>query len=140
MSLRNHGPIQIFVTDTYVDVIMPFGFDALKQVIQRLGGKWVPDRKVYRILPQSAQAVPSTVETLESELKASSPEGFVNALSKIEALHVAARTSSFSFKGKDTDIREIGQKLNVGAVPEGRVRKEGRRRRITAQLNNISGG
>lgn len=83
MSLRNHGPIQIFVTDTYVDVIMPFGFDALKQVIKRLGGKWVPDRKVYRILPQSAQAVPSTVETLESELKASSPEGFVNALSKI---------------------------------------------------------
>ncbi|MBS1787829.1 MAG: protein kinase [Acidobacteria bacterium] len=67
-------------------------------------------------------------------------EELLNALSKIEALHVAARTSSFSFKGKETDIREIGQKLNVGAVLEGSVRKSGNRLRITAQLINISDG
>jgi len=83
MSLRNHGPIQLFVTDTYVDVITPFGFDVLKQAIRKLGGKWVPDRKVFRILPASPQAVQGAVETLESELKASSPEGFVNALTRI---------------------------------------------------------
>ena len=65
-------------------------------------------------------------------------EELLNALSKIEALHVAARTSSFSFKGKETDIREIGQKLNVGAVLEGSVRKSGNRLRITAQLINIA--
>ncbi len=67
-------------------------------------------------------------------------EELLNALSKIEALHVAARTSSFSFKGKETDIREIGQKLNVGAVLEGSVRKSGNRLRITAQLINIADG
>jgi len=67
-------------------------------------------------------------------------EELLNALSKIEALHVAARTSSFSFKGKETDIREIGQKLNVGAVLEGSVRKAGNRLRITAQLVNIADG
>lgn len=67
-------------------------------------------------------------------------EELLNALSKIEALHVAARTSSFSFKGKETDIREIGQKLNVGAVLEGSVRKAGQRLRITAQLINIADG
>ncbi len=67
-------------------------------------------------------------------------EELLNALSKIEALHVAARTSSFSFKGKETDIREIGQKLNVGAVLEGSVRKSGNRLRITAQLVNIADG
>ncbi len=67
-------------------------------------------------------------------------EELLNALSKIEALHVAARTSSFSFKGKETDIRDIGQKLNVGAVLEGSVRKSGNRLRITAQLINIADG
>ncbi len=67
-------------------------------------------------------------------------EELLNALSKIGALHVAARTSSFSFKGKETDIREIGQKLNVGAVLEGSVRKSGHRLCITAQLINIADG
>ena len=55
-------------------------------------------------------------------------EELLNALSKIETLRVAARTSAFSFKGKDIDIREIGQKLNVGAVLEGSVRKVGQSR------------
>ncbi|MFN0123812.1 MAG: tetratricopeptide repeat protein [Blastocatellia bacterium] len=67
-------------------------------------------------------------------------EELLNALSKIEALRVAARTSSFSFKGKETDIREIGRKLNVGAVLEGSVRKSGDRLRITAQLVNMADG
>ncbi|MGE0130691.1 MAG: protein kinase [Blastocatellales bacterium] len=67
-------------------------------------------------------------------------EELLNALSKIEALRVAARTSAFSFKGKETDIREIGQKLNVGAVLEGSVRKAGNRLRITAQLVNVADG
>ena len=67
-------------------------------------------------------------------------EELLNKLSKIGALHVAAHTSAFSFKGKEIDIREIGQKLNVGAVLEGSVRKSGNRLRITAQLINIADG
>ena len=67
-------------------------------------------------------------------------EELLNALSKIEALRVAARTSAFSFKGKETDIREVGRKLNVSAVLQGSVRKAGNRLRITAQLVNVSDG
>jgi serine/threonine-protein kinase len=53
---------------------------------------------------------------------------------------VAARTSTFSFKGKNTDLRAIGEKLNVGTVLEGSVRKAGNRVRITAQLINVDDG
>ncbi len=67
-------------------------------------------------------------------------EELLNALAKIDALRVAARTSAFSFKGKETDVREIGRKLNVSTVLEGSVRKAGDRLRITAQLVNVADG
>ncbi len=67
-------------------------------------------------------------------------EELINAFTKIEGLRVVARTSSFIFKGKDVDIREIGQKLNVRSVLEGSVRKAGNRIRITAQLINVQDG
>jgi serine/threonine-protein kinase len=67
-------------------------------------------------------------------------EELLNSLSKIEALHVAARTSAFSFKGKDTQVSEIGHALNVNTVLEGSVRKAGNRLRITAQLINVGDG
>lgn len=61
-------------------------------------------------------------------------EEILNALVKVEGLHVTARTSSFSFKGKNIDVREIGTQLGVTHVLEGSVRKAGNRVRITAQL------
>jgi len=67
-------------------------------------------------------------------------EELLNALTQIKDLRVAARTSAFSFKGKDTDIREIGRMLNVDKVLEGSVRKSGQRLRITAQLVNVEDG
>jgi eukaryotic-like serine/threonine-protein kinase len=67
-------------------------------------------------------------------------EDLLSSLSKIEALRVAARTSAFSFKGKEADIRRIGEMLNVGTVLEGSVRKVGSRVRITAQLINVADG
>ena len=67
-------------------------------------------------------------------------EDLIAALSKISALHVAARTSSFAFKGKNEDIRTIGTRLNVGAVLEGSVAKAGNQVRITAQLINVQDG
>jgi serine/threonine protein kinase/Flp pilus assembly protein TadD len=60
----------------------------------------------------------------------------ITALSKIKALKVSSRTSSFSFKGKNDDIREIGRRLQVGTILEGSVRKAGKRLRLTAQLVN----
>jgi non-specific serine/threonine protein kinase len=67
-------------------------------------------------------------------------EELINSLSHIHELRVAARTSAFSFKGKDLDIREIGKLLNVQAILEGSVRKAGERLRITAQLVNVADG
>jgi serine/threonine protein kinase/Flp pilus assembly protein TadD len=73
----------------------------------------------------------------ESEIFADGiAEEIINALSKIKALKVSSRTSSFTFKGKNEDIREIGRKLQVGTVLEGSVRKSGKRLRLTAQLVN----
>ena len=67
-------------------------------------------------------------------------EELLNALAQVESLRVAARTSSFCFRGKDMDILEIGQKLKVSTVMEGSVRKAGNRLRITAQLINVADG
>ena len=67
-------------------------------------------------------------------------EEIIDALSKIGGIRVVARTSSFAFKGKQQDIREIGKKLNVAAVLEGSVRKDGNRLRVTAQLNSVADG
>ena len=61
-------------------------------------------------------------------------EELLNLLSKMPQLHVAARTSSFSFKGKQIEILEIARKLHVANVLEGSVRKSGDQVRITAQL------
>jgi TolB-like protein/Tfp pilus assembly protein PilF len=67
-------------------------------------------------------------------------EELLNSLSEINELQVAARTSAFSFKGKDTDIGTIARKLNVGAVLEGSVRRSAHTIRITAQLINAVTG
>ena len=61
-------------------------------------------------------------------------EELLNDLAKIKELRVAARTSSFQFKGRNEDLRIVGEKLNVSTILEGSVRKEGRKIRITAQL------
>ncbi|MCH7857506.1 MAG: tetratricopeptide repeat protein [Gemmatimonadetes bacterium] len=67
-------------------------------------------------------------------------EEILNTLVKFDDLKVTARTSSFVFKGKHEDVREIGRALNVGAVLEGSVRKAGNRVRITAQLVDTADG
>jgi adenylate cyclase len=67
-------------------------------------------------------------------------EELLNALTRIGDLKVAARTSAFSFKGKNVDISEIGRTLHVQTVLEGSVRKSGKRLRITVQLVNVSDG
>jgi serine/threonine protein kinase/Flp pilus assembly protein TadD len=67
-------------------------------------------------------------------------EELLNVLAKNPELKVTGRTSSFAFKGKKEDLREIGQKLGVGTLLEGSVRRAGNRVRITAQLVNVTDG
>jgi adenylate cyclase len=67
-------------------------------------------------------------------------EDIITDLSKVSALSVVARNTSFTFKGKAADIRRAGRDLNVAYVLEGSVRKAANRVRITAQLSDVASG
>jgi len=67
-------------------------------------------------------------------------EELINALARVGSLHVAARTSAFSFRDSRATVGEIGRRLNVGTVLEGSVRHEGGRLRITADLIDAASG
>jgi TolB-like protein len=67
-------------------------------------------------------------------------EEILNQLAQIKAMRVTGRTSSFSFKGKNEDLRSIAEKLGVGNLLEGSIRKDGNQLRITAQLINGKDG
>ena len=67
-------------------------------------------------------------------------EEIVGALSKIKALRVAARTSSFAFKGRSEDARVIGKTLGVASILEGSVRRSGKRLRVSVQLIKAEDG
>lgn len=67
-------------------------------------------------------------------------EEILNSLAHLKDLKVAGRTSSFQFKGKNIDLKEVAEKLNVKTVLEGSIRKQGNRLRITAQLIDVEDG
>ena len=67
-------------------------------------------------------------------------EEILNVLAKVKGLRVAGRTSSFAFKGRNEDLRQIGDTLGVGHILEGSVRKSGDQVRITAQLIQVEDG
>jgi adenylate cyclase len=67
-------------------------------------------------------------------------EQIISVLSRVPGLRVAARTSSFALRDEKLDIRTIGDTLNVTAVLEGSVRRDGDRLRITAQLIDARSG
>ena len=73
-------------------------------------------------------------------LRAGITEELLDALARVKGLKVAGRTSSFAFKGKNQDLRAIGETLGVANIVEGSVRKQGKRVRITAQLIQVSDG
>lgn len=107
---------------------------------------------VAKALEQGSKAIAAPVQEVENESIAvlafvnmsSDPEQeyfsdgiaeeLLNLLAKIPELRVAARTSAFSYKGKDTQIDVIGRELGVAHILEGSVRKAGNKVRITAQL------
>ena len=112
--------------------------------------------RVHRVVPASGPAVPMTPAAAGAEPLRPSvavlpflnmsgdveqeyfsdgiSEDLITDLSKISGLFVLARNSTFAYKGKPVDVRELSRKLNVRYVLEGSVRKAGARVRITAQL------
>src|SRR5580704_16884819 len=65
-------------------------------------------------------------------------EEIINALTKVPELKVIARTSAFAFRGKEQDLRTIGERLRVAVILEGSVRRAGNRIRVTAQLIKVA--
>lgn len=97
----------------------------------------------HEILPNSIAVLPFVNMSNDDENEYFSDgisEQLLNELSRVPDLHVAARTSSFYFKGKNAPMQEIGRTLGVSTLLEGSVRKAGDTVRITAQLINSTDG
>jgi tetratricopeptide (TPR) repeat protein len=67
-------------------------------------------------------------------------EEIINSLAQLEGMKVVARTSSFAFRGRNEDVREMGRQLGVESLLEGSVRRAGNRLRVTTQLVHVSDG
>ncbi len=112
------------------------------------GYRFVPTVESSRVTPSAAE--PVTVAVLPFANMSSDPdseffadgitEEIINALTQIRNLRVVSRTSAFSFKGKQVDLRTVGATLNAGTLIEGSVRKSGDRVRIVVQLINAADG
>ena len=106
--------------------------------------------EAQKIANPSAQATPASIAVLpfvnmsneidQEYFSDGITEEIINVLSHVPNLNVAGRTSSFTFKGKNQDLRLVGEQLNVGYILEGSVRKAGDRLRITAQLVKVQDG
>ncbi|MDH3647939.1 MAG: hypothetical protein OER80_14335 [Gammaproteobacteria bacterium] len=94
------------------------------------------DQRSIAVLP----FVPLSNDDSDSFFGKGIAEELLNALAQFPGLRVAARTSAFSFEGKDIDLREIGETLGVAHVLEGSVRRSGERLRVTAQLIRTADG
>jgi TolB-like protein/Flp pilus assembly protein TadD len=103
----------------------------------------VPDPAEPQHLPNSVAVLPfinMSSDTDQEYFSDGLADSLMNALAQVRDLKVIARTSSFAFKGKNQDIREIGRQLGVGAVLEGSVQKSGNRLRIITQLIHVQDG
>ncbi len=108
------------------------------------------DKKMSQTMSQNIDTNGSSIAVLPFVNMSSDPENeyfgdglaeeIINALTKIQDLRVASRTSSFAFKGINKDISEIGEKLKVETILEGSVRKQGNQLRMTAQLIKVENG
>ena len=120
--------------------------EALRQISREAGAgpqrtptesqKSAPAQKSIAVLPLTNMSADPENEYFSDGMT----EEIINALSKVPGMQVASRTSSFAFKGKEVDVREIGEKLGVVSVLEGSVRKVGNRIRITTQLVSVENG
>lgn len=96
-----------------------------------------------RVTSKSIAVLPFVNMSLDQENEYFSDgitEEIINALTTIDGLKVISRTSAFAYKGKNEDVRKIGQVLGVASILEGSVRKSGSKVRITAQLIDVQDG
>jgi TolB-like protein len=122
---------------TIAVVVAALGYVVANRVVLSKRGVEVAPATAFAPPPHSIAVLPFVNLSGDKEQEYFSDgltEELLNSLSAINELQVAARTSAFSFKGKDNDIGMIARKLNVGALLEGSVRRSEHTIRITAQL------
>ncbi len=113
---------------------------------ERLGqgaGQFIEPSDAHRLADASIAVLPFINLSPDPEAEFFSDgmtEEIIIALSRVRGLRVAARSSSFSFKGRDVDARAIGEQLRVRTLLEGSVRRAGNRIRLTAQLISAADG
>ena len=121
---------------------------ALAAVVAVGGGVYALRGRSSSATPAPASVQPSIAVLPFADLSAQKDQEYfsdglaeelLNSLAKVKGLRVVARSSSFQFKGKTEDLRTVAEKLNVGTILEGSVRKQGGRVRITTQLVKADG-
>ena len=117
-------------------IIGYFGITEYKRYSTHEISEVTPETKSIAVLPFTNMSS----DTEQNYFCDGIAEDILIALTQLQGLKVTARTSSFSFKNKDLDIREIGKRLGVASVLEGSVQKSGNKLRITAQLVNVDNG
>ncbi|MEP6705500.1 MAG: tetratricopeptide repeat protein, partial [Acidobacteriota bacterium] len=132
------GPASFSANDEPATAILP-AFDTSEHGTAIFGGAAVTQAAAKNSIAVLPFANMSADEENEYFCEGMAEE-LLNALSKIDDLKVAARTSAFSFKGKNTNVSEIGEKLSVKNVLQGSVRRAGNRLRISVQLVNAADG
>jgi adenylate cyclase len=131
-----HG-VGIFVVNLYTDEVgNPELPTKLKEAQQDVLVKSTSQTRSIAVLPFNDLS-PSDDQDYFGDGMA---EEILTALAKVDGLRVAARRSSFWFKGKEAELSEIAEKLNVCHVLEGSVRREGKRVRVTAELIDACDG
>jgi TolB-like protein/tetratricopeptide (TPR) repeat protein len=131
------------VLATFAVVIAALGYLVANRLVLSKRGAEVAPATTFSPPPHSIAVLPFVNLSGDKEQEYFSDgltEELLNSLAEINELQVAARTSAFSFKGKDNDIGMIARKLNVGTVLEGSVRRSEHTIRITAQLINAVTG
>jgi serine/threonine protein kinase/Flp pilus assembly protein TadD len=150
-EIRSSIPESVERAVTKAMAIEPTGrYSSAAQFGQALGSGSMTTPTDTQTIPHTVVSAAKSVAVLPFTNMSNDPENeyftdgmaeeIINALNKVQSLRVAARTSSFAFKGKNEDVGEIGRKLKVSTVLEGSVRKMGNRLRITAQLVNVADG
>jgi len=153
ISAKVHGEVSGKLNVDFIDG----GMESAKNIVQPIHvWRWYKGRKINEILrgeeTGEALALPEkpSVAVLPFENMSGDPEqeyfvdgmveDLLTTLSKIPSLFVIARNSSFVYKGKSVDVRDVGRELGVRHVVEGSVRKAGNRVRVTAQLVDCNDG
>ena len=124
--------------------------DAAKDIHEELANLWDEVRAGSAASPAGGEKASPTIAVLPFSNLSSDPENefladgmadeIISALTKVESLRVLSRTSSFAFKGRSEDVREIARALGVSVVLEGSLRRAGDRIRVATQLVNAKDG